>query len=413
MMKRQELYRRINTAIETAIPDVISKIDLSSITMPERPDSILTRPRWQSLLRVSVSFIFVIGIAILGIQLAFLFQPTNTHPLETETDILGFQAVAAISLIDQEPLEELAYHPLSLTSVTTPDITETELDRINDYLNMMEIALGDPSSSVESVTSDRSEYPFCLRIERQDLLANTHQITIYYLRESKETGTTFHGIVIENDAEYDFTASMGQTELAIPPVFRLVIDEANAITITDNSDESGQKFAFQTLRSGEESDQVEIALEASGKNMKATMKLTMSQKQIALKIEKNQDNNGFKVEYETQALSQKRQGTIDIQVVYDEDHHNYRYQYTIKSRQGDDQPEYQGHRKRGRETTSTAPIPTTENSTSVSTELPITHEPTSPGPGSSRSDDPGHFGSSPGPGSGSSKRRSVLMDPSI
>lgn len=400
-MKRRDLYQRIETAVDKAIPDVFSKIDLQSIPLPERPESIRTKPSWQQALRYSVSFLVLVGVLFLGFQLAFMFPQTQTHPLETETDILGFQALSAIALVDSDALEELSYQPLLFAFDSTTDFTEAELDTINDYLNMLEMALGNQESAFELIDSDRTEYPVCLRIRRTDLLKQTHEIKVYYQQETADAEIIYQGVVTEMEAEYAFSASSQDLTTHQPSFFRLQIDPLNTVTITDNSDETGQKFIFQTLRSGSESATVEIALTATKNQLRASMKLNILNKQIALKVEKNQENNGFNVEYETEKNSEMHKGNMDIQVTYDEVANRYQYHYTIRNRQGNTQPDYHGNRKKGRQTTTTESIPTTTESDSSSvTSPPSTREPSSPGPGTSQTSQTEHSGQASGSGFG-------------
>jgi hypothetical protein len=407
-MKRKVLYQKIDNAFEMSIPDVYSKINYPAIDLPPRPEpSAHSRPNWRQVLRYSMSFMVLFAVVALGIQLAMLFPQVQYHPLESETELIGFQTLSALTLLESDSIDELSYRPDTLSESVSTDFTTDELDLINDYLNMLEVTLGDTnSSSYQMIASDRDAFQYCLQIRRVDLLNQQTENRFYFNRTETDESISVEGVVTHSEGEYEVTGLMAQITSENSSFFRVELNEFNSVTVYDQSDSVQQKFTVRVLRSGQESETVEIALESSRNLLKASLKMTIAQKQIALRVEKNKANDGFDIDYETQVQSQKRLGNIEVQITYDDASQKYMYQYTFKARQGESQPDYQGDRRKGQhgQPTTTMPETTQDNTTTTSefghntTQLPSTNRPDSSGFGTSASNHDSPPASTNGPG---------------
>jgi len=213
-MKRKALYKIIQAKAMNDMPDILSKINLDAIEII--PETVKQKRASWNLSRVlsySVSFVAFIIVAILGINIIIGGSQPNQTPLETDTELIGFQAVSAASLLEGMDLTDLSYNitPLAF-SLDETSIIESELPAINQYLSMLEITLGDSDAiAYDAIASDRGNYTFCIQFQSTDLTQNTYNFKFYYNQAETTNQTNITGIMAYDDREFVMTGIMYKT----------------------------------------------------------------------------------------------------------------------------------------------------------------------------------------------------------
>jgi|GEM_PF-1078144 len=366
-MKKQDIIRLIRAKAEKDMPDVLSKINLDTIEIiPEtRPEK---RRSWNlsRILSYSLSMIAFSIIAAFGINYLATNPTTNYTPLDNETEIIGFQAVSAASLLDSMDLTDLSYNIEPMALVTTDSFIESELPTIDQYLNMLEVTLGKTDAiTYEAIASDREGYAYCIQIQSSDLTQNTYNFRFYFNRTDAVDETGIEGVIAYDDREFALNGTLYKSTGPIRSSFRAQIDAENYVNVEDRSTDTAQSFAYRIVKHGILTNESVLNVESVREHFQVSIQMMAQGKHLSMKVKKSATNDSFTIGYEVSNDTVDESGEIDVSLVYDNMMGKFVYRYNVRNNQSTGQSEFHGNRKwwQTNTTTTTTMIPDTDTTT--------------------------------------------------
>lgn len=365
-MKTSELKKRLRTTALNEMPDVLSKIDLSSIDIidyvePVRKPSFSLR----RVLSYSFTLLFVGVIAVVG-YLTFHDDTTYT-PLTNPTELLAFQAISSASL-----LEDIEAIPLSFDASVLSDESSTliqnELDTINQYLNMMEIVLGDTESMMSvDVVSDNPDYEYEIIYRNVDLVGTLIEFKLYYNLFDNDGVYSLEGILTNDVETYNIEGVFADETLSSFISFRAALDEDHYVECIDLSTSDSQQFRYRIYAFNAIQNEGDVTLEKTNDLLKASIHTNGVNSSFTLDVERiNVQSQGrFRVMYMVTSGSYTGEGEFEVGVQYDEMTQGYHYNYIVTSN-GDVQEftcgrGYKGNRNADDEDFTTTSVNTTRH----------------------------------------------------
>ncbi|MBU1144951.1 MAG: hypothetical protein KJ971_03720 [Firmicutes bacterium] len=348
-MKTRQIKMLIRETALKEMPEILNKIDLSSIEIIPAFQEENAKP-FTSLRRVltySFSFLFILVSSVLIFN--SLSNPVSPYEaaLENETEIIGFQAVSATSLLSESFTTPLS---LSMTSDTpsilllggieTTSVIESEIDIINKYLNMMEVVIGNKETLLyQSKLSEDDAYQTQISFKSMDLLGNLVQFQLYYNTTQDGDLELIDGIMIHNEITYTIHGELSNSGEVIQSQFQASIDENNYVIVQDITDTTGQKFLYKIYENASLINESEISLDLTNTSIKAKINTRFQNENCQMNIEKADNgaaNSGFSVNYilnnETSLV-----GQIDVSVEMNQVSGMYQYRYTITENEDTDE----------------------------------------------------------------------------
>ncbi|MBN2504603.1 MAG: hypothetical protein JXB20_04590 [Bacilli bacterium] len=396
-MKNRELKQIIREKALQDMPDVLSRIDINSIDIiPERIPEKRQPFNLSRILSYSLAAIALAIIVVIGSNIMTNDNRTNYTPLETDAQLIGFQAVSAASLLEGVELEELSYSVIPLSETTETDIIASELETIDQYLNMLELTLGDQDAiNYEENESDREEYAYLIHFHGTDLVDTEAYYMFYYNQVQMMNRVALSGIFVVGDEEYAIQGSIFSGEVATRSTFRAEIDEDNYVMVNDISTKTQQAFRYRIVKDGVITNESDVQVEMLQGQFRANIQMASQGKQVQLKVQKNQSQGGFDIDFEITNDEVEATGEIEVSLEFDPTLARYIYRYRVFNNQTTETSTYEGYRP-PRRTTSEPPL---------TTETPTTTEPSGSGttnedPGTNAPSDntsPGSSSESPGP----------------
>lgn len=365
-MKRKAIYKIIQAKALSDMPDILSKINLDSIEIV--PETVKQKSTYWNLSRIlsySVAFAAFLIIAVLGINVLANSNQPNQTPLESDTELIGFQAVSAASLLEGMDLTELSYNITPLAFAIDTSIIESELPAIDQYLNMLEITLGD-SDAIQyvAIASDRGEYTYCIQFQSTDLIQDTYNFKFYYNQAETPNQTNITGVMAYDDREFVLTGVMHKNAGAVKSSFRAEVASDTYVLVENRSTASVQVFAYRIVRQGIVTNESVLNIESVKQQFRVRIHMNVQGKQLSLQVQKTAGNDAFTIEYEIMNDILESSGQIDVAPEFDTMMGKYVYRYNVRSNQSTESTQYNGNRKGWKTTTTTTEGPsTTEGAT--------------------------------------------------
>lgn len=106
----------------------------------------------------------------------------ETMVFENDDQVFTLEALSAANLLNYSEVEMLSYVPLAeTTEVITDEIMDEEVDELDQYMEMMDLFLGENNAlSISVLTSDREDYDYKISFTTVDTLANEIVYFLYY-----------------------------------------------------------------------------------------------------------------------------------------------------------------------------------------------------------------------------------------
>ena len=332
-MKNKDLFHQIKEQAARDLPDVLARIDLNQIEIiPETAP--IKRPHLslQTILAYSLSAILVTIGLIWGLSLIDDNETPNYTPLASEAEIIGFQTLSSVSLLESLDFTTLAYKPLSYADIAAVSVIETEIETINAYMNMLEVILGNQDNlTYVQADSDDPLYQHLINFSGVDMTATAINYRFYYNATDSETHRSLVGKIVFVDREYPVAGEIVTIgDIAERSVFRVQIDEDNYVETRNLSTTERQRFTYHIFKNGVMTNNTDLRLVATENALQATIAYAVGTRQLMLQVEKTKAQNAFQVRYQVMD-GEDETGEIDIDVEYDEETAAYSYRYTVRS----------------------------------------------------------------------------------
>lgn len=331
-MKTSALKNQLRFLALKEMPEVIDRIDLSRIDIlpkeEKRNHALLTLRR---VLTYSFSFLFL-GFLSVGAYSLFIQGTTTLTPLETDEEVLAFQAISASSLLTDISATPLSYNPTPYDFDVTASIDD-DIDMINKYLNMMETVLGNQDTmTTQRLTSDLEEYSNYILYRNQDCIGNLIEYKFYYNVITTEEESKIEGILFHEGNSFSIEATYSGDSQNNITSFKASIGEDHYVEVLDMSDNKGQKYRFKYYAFGSLENEATISIKMKNGKLKASIQ-TKGNSDFLLDIERVNTSSGdhFQVNYTIMKGNESKQGDFQVDIVFDSTNSSYQYKYSIKS----------------------------------------------------------------------------------
>jgi len=331
-MKTSELKKKIRASALSEMPDVLSKIDLSSIDIVE-PVETISKPSFSLRRILSYSFTLLFVGVVAAVGYLTLHDDTTYTPLTNATELIAFQAISSASL-----LEDIEAIPLSFDATALSDESSTliqnELDTINQYLNMMEIVLGDTQSMMSvDVVSDNPDFEYEIIYRNVDLVGTLIEFRLYYNLFDTDGVYSLEGILTNDVETYIIEGVFADETLSSFISFRAALDEDHYVECIDLSTSDSQQFRYRIYAFNAIQNEGDVSLEKANDLLKASIHTSGVNSSFTLGVERiNVQSQGrFRVMYMVTSGSYSGEGEFEVGVQYDEMTQGYHYNYIITS----------------------------------------------------------------------------------
>lgn len=325
-MRKQDIEKRIRDAAINEMPDVFKRINLQNIEI-EPVKKKYVNFNFGRIMKFAVSSFALIITAILVYN--NFFSPINNSntPLETNEEIIGFQAVTGAILLDELNIVELSYSENDYLTQLSTEIEEQidvndYLDEINTLIHVMESILNQDSDIIyESFISDDENYEFAFKYTTKDLADNEIIYLIYYNNNNENDDV--EGKIVFGEKIFEFTQIAGEIMISI--------DGDNYIEIVNNSSDEQQEFNYKLYIEGNmvlentmQLYRVSRSLEVKSEVVKNGMVLRL---QAQRRFLSNYDE--LEVEYEIQDNQRVANGNFKVNLEFDQTINGFKYMYVF------------------------------------------------------------------------------------
>ncbi len=327
-MKNKDIKRMLIEKTEQDIPDVLSHINLDAIAIEPKPE----KTHQPFPFKHAMSMTFAVIIIVFGFFFGYTMinapsSNTSTTPLESETEEITFQTISATSLLYTETTETLSYHESSTSILELDDdddddetfnLLESEIDIINQYMNMLESTIGNKTQMIyEQGPSDREGYETMVTYKSTNLLGNLVQYTLHLNIETTDENQTFTGIMMMGEKEYDVTGETKTEDGEKETFFTAKIDDDNYVYSETVLEDDEQSYLFEVYKHGELDHESEVELEMDDDEIKAEINVKSKNHTFNLEIEKEHDDNdepGFQVKFSFENGENEAEGEFRVSV---------------------------------------------------------------------------------------------------
>jgi len=344
-MKKKDLIATIKQTALNEMPDVKNRIDITKIRIEPKPETVKSPFNFRKAVSVTFASLFILisGIFVFN----FVNIGTNVTPLESDTEIVGFQTVSAAALLDSFNVSELALTDesndvveLATTSVTTEDSSDdiiNQIKLINHYLNMAETVLGNKNQYLyQTIESDMEAYEYAFQYNGTDMNGNLITYKGYYNIVENGEVQTEQGILIHDGVTFHYSSSTIQNEGANLYRYRIRTTETNYVEVTNQSTASVQRFQYRVYRDDQLANTSTLTVTSKQNGLRANLNIQNQQgNQISLELKRDMSdtaNQQFQVQYALTTDAGQTNGEFKVGLKYDEATQTYRYQYNIDNR---------------------------------------------------------------------------------
>src|SRR3989339_633410 len=290
----------------------------------------------KKLLFVLLGLSLTLGLAACG----SLNQDGIPFNLDSDQDVLAFQAISSVSLLSSQELTVLETQRVSRMSedVVTP------MEQIEPYLELFEQLLAQ-SNGLDVVTeaSDLPEYETKQVFTTIDLLGNTVTYTMYYSNVVEEA-------TIQEDAEdneetdeieddNENTNENDESEFAIAGIL-IHGDVTYQITGKHEIEDDEEKIEFTSMLN--ETDFVEVTYKIEDEEVKFEYVVYQNGQVVnesQIKIENEDDEDILKIEFYTMIDGVESEGEAKVKVMIDEVTGETYYTVVVKGSDDDEEHE--------------------------------------------------------------------------
>jgi hypothetical protein len=334
-MKKKELIKKIQNQALDQMPDVLSRIDLDSIQVEENYESIKRPFNLRRAFTYTFASLFILVSGFMIYNFGFLSLVNDANPLETETEIIGFQTVSAASLLSVTDITELNSYDSSYSVIKLNQSTsfiEDEIELIADYMSLAETVIGNEQNYLYTeVDSDKPSYQYAFEYKGSDLVGNLIVYNAYYNKSTSSNGEEIiSGIMIHNQNEYNFTSSEVSIDNILTYRYRVYTNGNNYVEVINISNDDYQRFEYNVYQNGNLSNSSEVTIKSNYNNIQATMLITKNNNQLSLEFERNTedfDNQEMQVSYSYNRGNNVETGEFNVNLVSDGVTGEYKYQY--------------------------------------------------------------------------------------
>lgn len=203
-MKKEDILKQINKDIEINTPDILSKIDLTSIEIEDTVTEL--SPSKSKFFNFKILIPVTSFLIILIFTFAFIYKGNsegivNDNIRVTNKDqIVANYAVSALELID--------VNANTLISLSSNNNSDDYIKTFNSYSNIFLEYLGLTDTKVKIFETNDKIHPYTMEIISTDFFGVKHEYVLNYFEtredDDDEVQKEMKGIITYNDLVYTF-----------------------------------------------------------------------------------------------------------------------------------------------------------------------------------------------------------------
>jgi len=311
----------------------------------------------KKLLFVLLGLSLTLGLAACG----SLNQDGIPFNLDSDQDVLAFQAISSVSLLSSQELTVLETQRVSRMSedVVTP------MEQIEPYLELFEQLLAQ-SNGLDVVTeaSDLPEYETKQVFTTIDLLGNTVTYTMYYsnvveedaedneetdeieddnenTNENDESEFAIAGILIHGDVTYQITGKHEIEDDEEKIEFTSMLNETDFVEVTYKIEDEEVKFEYVVYQNGQVVNESQIKIENEDDELKIEFSFVdgANSGEYEFKLETEDGEDILKIEFYTMIDGVESEGEAKVKVMIDEVTGETYYTVVVKGSDDDEEHE--------------------------------------------------------------------------
>lgn len=311
--------------------------------------------------------LFILGVlVIVGMSACSgLSQDDFNFPLDNDQEILAFQALSSINMMESQPAQSLSNSRISRMS----DEQVTSIDMITPYLELFEQILTQSNGlSVTTETSDLAEYETKQVFTVTVLLEEQVTYTMYYSKIVSEDETSdeendeiedkedhnddndeqeysIEGILIQGDMTYTIKGKHEIEDNEDKIEFTAMMSETDYVTVTYKLEDEETKFAYRIYTNGNLESESTIKIETEDNEFKIELSYTQGENfgDYEFKMEDEDGESILKIEFQSTIDGIETEGEAKVKVVYDE--LTQEAHYTIIVKGNDDEEHEETHER--------------------------------------------------------------------
>lgn len=282
-------------------------------------------------------FISLLVFIILGVFFVGCTTATNVNKTFTnDKNFFGFSALtSAIALGDNSQCMLSTSESSSLVSLSNEVNTEVDMEKVNSYLQMMEMMFSDNGPIlISEEASDREGYETKLNFSAKDLAGNSTFYTLYINQElfdndedddhdENEQEYRLTGIAIVDDVEYEINGKREIENNEFEMEIKITLDSDNYVVICQESEDNELEYEYLIFKDGKKFSKLEFEVE-DGKEIELEFRTTENGYRETYHFKK--ENNEIKIKYSTDKTSY----TIKAKASVDPETGETVYTYTVK-----------------------------------------------------------------------------------
>ncbi len=281
----------------------------------------------------------VLGLFIVSLSMIFMActgQAFEGFQLNSTDEVIAFQALSSIEMLDEQPTTTVASTRFRKMS-DTEDVTT--LDQIEPYLELFEQLLTQNNGlSVETTVSDREAYAVKQTFTTTDLLGNSSTYTLYYNElevvvdesdddsnddeddDHDEQAFRFEGILISGDQTFTVSGKNEVEDDETKIKFTATNDLNQRVEVVHKLEDEEQKFEYSFYQDEVLSYQSKIKIENEDNEFKIVLEYQEGNNsgKYTFKLENEDDQSVMKIKFYTDIDGVVQEGEARVLVVVDE-----------------------------------------------------------------------------------------------
>ncbi len=280
------------------------------------------------------------------IGVSMLFNPNQVIPpdvnrAELSADKINTLGVVSTSVLSEEYNYDNALDLASPFAYQVPSLFSNHINLMNRYVNMVEL-FASGTNDVVVINQDESlimpGYDHYILYEIKDLLGETLTYHYHYTNETIGDTLTSSGLMIINQQNYyiDIKKSneIDDTEVNYVVYTDISRKSLDYIKMSNELDDYGQYFKYETYQSGELQDILIMKIEINNDEdieLEIELENKISDLHFKLKLKKDANSGSLNGVYEIKDDEDEEQGEIKITVSRNPNSNLNEYRYNYKN----------------------------------------------------------------------------------
>ena len=353
-MNNKNLKKLLKSQLEPQIPDILSKIDLQSIEILDKP-----RSRFMGVFKQRFASLSIVLVASVLLIIALISIQNPKDPLEipmtlTAEKTYSFSAISSSTLLNSIELQLNNEQMILLSSMMQQETKmKQRVGLLNPYFNMIELFISSDTnlSFSDPVASTLPNYTYQVTYQILNLNDELSTYVFHYNETAVDEGVYTEGLLVLDQKQFYLeglkTVDGDEIVITTKTYHDPLLKELNYVEFISTEIGDDQWFEYNVYQDGVKIEKSTVNLEKIGENMRIRLKYEheIDDIEVELKAMRILTNGIWKIkaEYDYKDQSFEEEGNIVVSVVLDPINQTNQYLYEITNKKGD-KDDYMGGR---------------------------------------------------------------------